>query len=147
MPAFERMPFFTVRRLRGEEALVEFHLVKQPAETVPLPRPASPSRPAAYASFPRPADTASFQAGAVPPKRKWPAWRLQSGTLPRTSRKPEVCCPASRCLNEESSHDRNPYMSRTCGLSLHRCPALCHQQILGGNRSWTQNQFYPCGLV
>ena len=37
MPAFERMPFFTVRRLCGEEALVEFHLVKQPAETVPLP--------------------------------------------------------------------------------------------------------------
>ena len=33
------MPFFTVRRLRGEEALVEFHLVRQPAETVPLPRP------------------------------------------------------------------------------------------------------------
>ena len=38
VPASERMPFFTVRRLRGEEALVEFHLVRQPAETVPLPR-------------------------------------------------------------------------------------------------------------
>ena len=32
-------------------------------------------------------------------------------------------------------------MAQTCGLSLNRCPALCHQQSLGGNRGWTQNQF------
>ena len=32
-------------------------------------------------------------------------------------------------------------MAQTCGLSPHRRPALCHQQSLGGNRGWTQNQF------
>ena len=34
MSTLERMPFFTVRRLRGEESFIKFHLVKQPVETV-----------------------------------------------------------------------------------------------------------------
>ena len=38
-------------------------------------------------------------------------------------------------------------MAQTCGLSLNRSPTLCHQQSLGGNWGWTQNQFYPCSLV
>ena len=75
-------------RLRGTQASPWWRSPRRvpPGQTAGRDRPASPSRHAAYASFPKPADTASFQAGAVLPKRKWAAWCLQSGTLPRTSR-------------------------------------------------------------